>query len=390
MRIAVVAKSDAQLEQLRQLLDGLGPEPPVVSLRRGGLEQIGPAADQEQPDVIILDRLCHNADELAALDGPAARHSGLTYVLIGDNGGPELLRAAMQRGVRDVLAPPVTADALGAAVARIEQRLRAHTAPRHKSVVAAFIACKGGAGATFLAANLAYVLAAECSKSVALLDLDLNVGDAPLFIADHAPATTLADIAQHIERLDSTLLAGTMLRVLPTLGVLAAPDSLEQSLSIKPEHVERVIRLAAADHDCVLIDLGRTFDRVGIKALDLADVIFPVLQLSLPFVRDAKRVLNTLQALGVSDNRIHLIVNRYESDSTLRLADAEQALGRKVALSIPNSYRAVSASVNQGVPMALIAARNAVTNCLRTLASQHFGGGLAADRGWLAKLFRTA
>ena len=47
---------------------------------------------------------------------------------------------------------------------------RSGFAPTRKGKILAFISCKGGSGATFLAANLAYVLATQTNKKVALLD----------------------------------------------------------------------------------------------------------------------------------------------------------------------------------------------------------------------------
>ena len=390
MRITAISRSELDLAGLQRQLQSVGPPPPDVNTRRGGLEQLSPAADQDQPDILLVDRLCSSVTDLDALKSVAERNPQLNFILICEQAPPDFLLAAMQLGVRDVIPAPASAEALAAAVARIAQRLHAASAPRHRSTIAAFIGCKGGAGATFLAANLAYVLASEYEQRVALLDLDLNVGDAALFLSDRTPATTLADVALHISRLDASFLAGSMQHVLPNLGVLAAPETLEQAIEIKPEQTDTIIKLAAAEHDCVIMDLGRNFDRVVVKALDLADLVFPVLQLSLPFIRDAKRVLNTLHALGVPDSRVQLIVNRLERGSNLQVSDAEQALGRKIALTIPNSYRAVSASVDQGTPISKIDTRNPVTLRLRTLAVDKFGVTGAASRGWFGQLFGAA
>src|SRR6185503_12407096 len=95
--------------------------------------------------------------------------------------------------------------------------------PKQPARVLAFVPCKGGSGATFLATNLGYQLASE-NKKVLLVDLNLQFGDAALFVHDHKPAHTLADIAHNITRLDASFLAATVVNVSPNYALLAAPE----------------------------------------------------------------------------------------------------------------------------------------------------------------------
>ena len=387
MRIAVISNSDSELRRLKELLPGPEQQKHEIVLRQGGLDELTIVVDQARPELVLLDRLCTTPEDIIVLGQVTQRYPELSFVLACDSPNPAFLLAAMQMGVRDIIAAPATAEDLGSALGRVQQRMHAASSPPHRCTVAAFLPCKGGSGATFLAANLAYILAADFGQRVLLVDLNLELGDAVLFLTDRSPPTTLADVARNVNRLDSSLLHASMLHVLPNLEVLAAPDTVEAAVEITAEQIQTIIRLAAADVDCIIIDLGRSFDRVSVKALDLADFVCPVFQLSLPFVRDAKRVLNTLRSLGVADTRIKLIVNRVERKSTLQLPDAEQALERKVALAIPNSYGAVSASVDQGIPIASIDSRNPVARCLREFAEKQFGVKGVTAASWLGQLF---
>ena len=62
----------------------------------------------------------------------------------------------------------------------------------------------GGVGSTSLAVNLGCALAADEANSVALIDLDMSLGDADVFL-DTIPDYTLADVAQNVSRLDFAL-----------------------------------------------------------------------------------------------------------------------------------------------------------------------------------------
>ena len=389
MKIAVISNSQEELERIGQLLADAACTR-TLQLVRGAHLEVAAVADQAEPDLIIIDGLLGRPDEFEALEGPSLRHPKTSFIAICGNVSSDVLLRAMRVGVREVLESPANPDVLRAAVRRIEQKVMAVVRRPEKGKVLALIPCKGGSGATFLATNLAYLLAEEAGKSVALLDLNLNFGDASLFVSDHAPAMNFADVARNIARLDAALLASSMVRITPNFSVLAAPDSLERAVDIRPEHVEAVVHLAESEYDCVILDLGRNLGPAAIKALDRAERIFPVLQLTLPFIRDAKRLIGTLHALGYPDGRIDMVVNRYEKGGDIQLSDVERALGRSIFITVPNSFKAVSASVNQGVPIARIDSNNPVTKSLRNFAKRLFEVEQPASVGLLSHLFGTA
>jgi pilus assembly protein CpaE len=55
---------------------------------------------------------------------------------------------------------------------------------------------------------------------------------------------------------------------------------------------------------------------------------------------------------------------------------------------VPNSYVAVSASVNQGVPIMKISKHDAVTKSLEEIVERLTEVEGAKETGWLSKLFR--
>lgn len=388
MKIAIISPHKNRLSDISQML--AAQHAGAVVLFEGGVERLGSVADQELPDLIVMEGLCQGSAELAALESVGQRHPNINFIMLCEHLSSEFLVQAMRIGVRDVLPTPVSPEALHAAVARLEKKTPNSGNHRPAGKVLAFIACKGGSGATFLASNLGYVLAAEHGKKVALFDLNLQFGDAVLFVSDRPAVTTLSDVANSIARLDASFLASSMVQVLPNYGVLAAPENPAQASDVRPEHVQALLALAAAEYDYVILDVGRNLDGVSLKALDRADLIFPVLQETLPFIRDAKRIISTLQSLGYSQGKVHPIVNRYEKGGEIQLGDVERTLGMKIFAIFPNSFEAVSASVNQGVPILKLAKRDPVS---RTLLK--FGHDLeqvehAEKGGWLGHLFGRA
>lgn len=342
------------------------------------------------PDVVVLDGTHCEAVQLNEIEPWSVSHPACHFIALCENANSDFLMNAMRVGIREVLPSGADDQSLIQAIKRIEQRLRSAETPRRNTgKVIAFIACKGGSGATFLASNLAYVLAAEKKQRVALLDLNLQFGDAALFVSDQMPSNTLTDLANNIGRLDASLLTALMTHVLPNFGVLAAPEDPEHAVGIGPEHIEALLKLAVEHFDYVVLDIGRILSAATVKALDRADMIFPVLQETLPFIRDSKRLIHTLQTLGYSKAKIHPIVNRYMKGGDILLEDVESALGIKVFKTVPNSYEAVSTSVNQGIPIYQISRHDKVTKALEEMAHELADVPQAEKSGWFSHLLHA-
>lgn len=388
MKIAAISPNKQHMESILHILKEAGHLDSVLFFE-DGKDRLKAVADQELPDLIVVECSGDGAETIAALESVSHRHPGMKFIMLCEKVSTDNLIQAMRFGVSDVLPVPVSPQAFQEAVTRIEQKLAHAEKPQHKGKVLAFIACKGGSGATFLAANLGYVLASEYNKRVLLIDMNLQFGDASLFVSDRIPATTLADVAHEILRLDASFLVASLVQVLPNFGVLAAPENPAKSVEVSPGRVDVLLRLAVAEYDYVILDVGRNLDAVSVKALDYADQIFPVLQETLPFIRDAKRVISTLQSLDYSMDKIHLILNRHERRGDIQLSDVERTLNTKVKITIPNSYEAVSASVNQGVPILKMAKNDPVSKILLKVA--HDLEHVEAEEGsWLSHLFGKA
>lgn len=383
LRIRAISADPRHLQQIVQMLHAAGES----SVSEGTPDQLDNFADALPPDVMIVDSAGEGHKELETLERLGQRFPDLSFILLCAQQSPEFLIQAMRSGVREVLPSPADADALRTALDRI--RYKRGFAPSKKGKMLAFISCKGGSGATLLAANLAYALAEGGSK-VALFDLNLQFGDALLFLSDQKPASTLSDVARDIERLDAAFLASSLVAITPNFGVLAAPEDPAQSMEVTPAHIDALLALARNHYDFIVLDVGRTIDARTIKALDHADVIFPVLQTTMPYVRDGKRLLDVFRSLDYPKDKVQLIVNRYQKGGDISLDDLERSLDHKVARVVPNHYEATAASVNQGVPIARLARKSPVTRALQEWRASLSRVPEQAGTGWIARVFKRA
>ena len=149
-----------------------------------------------------------------------------------------------------------------AAIDRIAEKPAAGRQANGK--VLAFISCKGGSGATFLATNLGYALATLENKRVLLIDLNLQFGDASLFVSDQKPAGhPVRRGAARSPGSTASFLASCMVERharLRRAGGAGRPGPCQRR---QARAHRQFIKLARRQYDFILLDVGRRLDAVS-------------------------------------------------------------------------------------------------------------------------------
>jgi pilus assembly protein CpaE len=383
LKVAVVSPNPHHLRDIEATLKA-GHH--TVVLAEGGKSRMRAIVEQEMPDAMLVDGMCCDPGELSQVEWVTTHHPDVAVVLLCAQQSPEFLINSMRAGVREVLPSPAPAAAVQAAVERLAAKKAGNRAAALGKVIA-FIPAKGGSGASFLATNLACLLAE--SRTVLLVDLNLQFGDALSYVHDGRPASTIADLARAIDRLDASLLAASTVKLSPRLSVLAAPEDLARGLEVKPEHVDAILSLAITQYDFVLIDVDRTLDTIAIKALDRAQKIYVVLQSGLQQVRNTTKLIEVFRSLDYPPDKTELIVNRWDKTAHIGLEQMRKSLGKVEITTVPNSYKEVSAAINQGNALGKGSRTSAVVRALEEIcASLH--PRQDDNRGLLGRLFRRA
>jgi pilus assembly protein CpaE len=345
---------------------------------------------QSAPDLLMLHKDSQDGNAWEDVERLTRRWPQMTLFLLSEDGSPSFLVRAMRAGVREVLAIPLVADDVLGAIDRARNRISENSGTEGRGKILGFVACKGGSGATFIAANVAYSLASDHHKRVLLIDLNLQYGDASFFfLSDQSPSGSVAEVVRQSERMDATLLAASSLRVLPNFSVLPAPEDPEEAASVKPDQIGRLLTLAAAHYDYVLFDIDRSIDAVSLSALDQADTIFAVMQSMVPDMRDARTLLRAFRRLGYPDSKLQFIVNRSDKKEDAPMKPIERGLGIEFYRTIPNDYFNASASVNQGISILKLAPASPVSKVLRDIAGDLVGVVNDQDH-WFRRLLRRA
>jgi pilus assembly protein CpaE len=385
MKIAVISPSTKSLQDIASILERGNPSR-FITRHEGGISKLRTVAEQDRPDVIIVEGLCHDAGDLAPIEFVTTSYPQMIVIMLCSQQTPEFLLNAMRVGVREVLPSPAGKEALEAAVTRAESKLGLRSAQRSGRILA-FVPCKGGSGSTFLATNLGYQLGAE-GKKVLLIDLNLQFGEAVHTVHDCKATSDIAEVARNLSRLDASLLSASTVQVTSNYEILAAPDDPAQSLQIKPEHLDAILNLAVNQYDFIILDVSKNLDDLTIKALDRAHNIFLVAQTMLPYVRNAKRMMTVFRSLGYQPEKIELLVNRFWKNGQIGLDDLRATLGINKMRTIPNGYKEVAKAINQGVPLATVSTSSLVFKAIGELAQSLLPKPEQAQGGLFSRLLK--
>jgi pilus assembly protein CpaE len=302
------------------------------------------------PDALILHL---GESSRGELDSLAARPAGQRppLIVVGSAGDAALMRLAMQAGARDLLPLPLVETDLLAALKHIERDRQTRGGHAEGSLLA-FMNAKGGCGATFLACTVAHMLVNVAHRRVTLMDLDLQFGTIPVYF-DLFPKRGTLQALENLAGLDEMAFNGYLIEEPSGLKILgnAAEDTLPTRSPAAPQ-VGQLISLALAHNDFVVADLPRRIDPLAALVAERAQTVVLVVQQSVATLRDATRLFTYLRRdLGVSRDRILVVVNRYEKRAAISVADICTALGCEELVLVPNAFETVAACVDTGTPL---------------------------------------
>lgn len=361
-------------------------QPPVVAMP--GLLNMHTEAGFSAPalpDIVIIDSSSFPGEGAAMLERLAQQFPKAVMMLLSSDQSSEKLIVAMRAGVREVLPLPVLQSDIEIALERIAQKIDALSNEEGKLL--SFISCKGGSGATFIAANLSYALATLRRKRVLLIDLNQQFGDAALYVSDQKPSMTLVDMCEAGGRLDINLLESGILQVSPSFSLLAASDNPDPAKEIRVERLESVLQLARRHFDFIVIDIGRQVNFLSICALDNSDLICPVIQQSLPYLRNGRRLLDIFTSLGYRREKIQLTLNRYEASASVIQAELERVLDIRVMNRVPNNFEIANDSINQGVPVLQLARSSSISKSLAEWVNRLVDSNVSSAGGIIRRIF---
>ena len=357
----LLAIADAELAQSASALAGEGEELQVVD-RVSDAEELARALRRLEVDVVILHDALGGVPVLDVARDIASSFPELGLVLIAADDSPEMFRAAMQAGLRDVVSLPLSLEQLEGSVRAASQwsRTMRDRVAGEESAGAALggqligvAGSKGGVGTTTVCLQLALAaVRAAPGRPVCLVDFDLQKGDFRSFL-DMPYRRSVVDLVEVADEISVRHLQETLYTHKEGFRVLLAPDDGERAEEVNALAARPILSAVKARHALTIVDLGATVSEASAIGAELANRVLVVTQPDVVSLRGVKRLLDLWKRLQVreDDEDVLVVLNRAS-----RKLEVQPDLARKVTAgklaktTIPADFSAFEAAVNTGTP----------------------------------------
>ncbi len=316
--------------------------------------------------VVILDI----SEDFAGLDEIAGKLKLVTskIIITSINYSTNTIIKALRLGAKEFLPKPVLREDL----VRVLSML-ASISPENEvsqSKIITVYSNKGGIGKTTIAVNLAAELAKVTKDKVALVDLNLQLGDISTFLNLNPPFDVNYVIRRLIDKEENILIKGFEKYKDLSLYVLSDPSYIEQSESITTQQITTLFSALKKVFPYIVVDMSSNIDPISLKILDSSDWIMFTTIVNIPAIRNAQRCLNLFRSRKYPSNKVKIVINRYMENDEIKIEDIENTLGESVYWKIPNNYFTIMEAINKGVSISEVNAESNIGNSFRDFAAK--------------------
>lgn len=319
-------------------------------------------------DIDGLDNPVATVARLTSLCGPENR-----MLVIGSANDVSLYRQILGTGALDYLVKPLTDNLLNQAMAAALRGGSLGKPNAKECRVIVMIGVRGGVGASTIAVNAGWLMAHELNLTGAILDLDLQYGTSSLAL-DLEPGHGLRDIVNSPHRVDSLMIASSMVAESEQFSVLGAEESVDEFAPIDSSAISALLKEMRTNLDFIIIDLPRHELPGQKRLLASAHEIVLVTELSLAGIRDTLRVKSALKNLDCTAT-VSVVVSRVGSSRPGQLDQMafEKGAQTKIDCTVPDDPKTIAGCANTGKALGAVAKAAPITKTLLALAQKISG-----------------
>lgn len=292
---------------------------------------------------------------------------GINVIALSEDYTTSNIIQVLRSGARDFVSKPVIKKDLDIAIIKCSQD---EVKTIKKSQIITVYSNKGGVGKTAIATNLGIELARLTREKVALVDLNLPMGDITTFL-DLIPTIDISDIVNGAkDDVKSFMLDACRQYKNSGMFVLAEPPSMEQNRSLSTAQIVKLFDMLRETFSYVVVDMGTTVDKLNMSILENSDIVLLVTIVNLPLIRNCQRCIDLFEHLNFPQSKVKVLVNRYLENDEITIEDVEKTLKKTVFWKVPNNYYTMMSSINKGIPVSEINEKSNITESFSGLAAK--------------------
>ncbi len=333
------------------------------------LENVADRGSEIENTVLLVDISEETEKNLEIIKRIKKETKKIFIITLSNKASTEMIIKSLRSGAKEFVSKPIIKTEFQDAIKNVLNEIKNNETESACKIISTF-SNKGGIGKTSIAVNLAVELAQMSKEKVALIDLNLQLGDVSTFL-DMMPSFAMDYIAKNIENLTEDELLKTLSRYKNTsLYVIADPLNIDKSQEITADEIKNILTTLKKTFSYIVIDIGTNIDSKTITALDMSDLILLIAIVNLPAIRSTQRCMELFNKLGYSKDKIKLVLNRYMENEEIKTTDIEEVVKQKVYWKIPNNYLTMMTAINKGVPVNAVNAEANISINYKEFASK--------------------
>ena len=314
------------------------------------------------PELLIVDLMLPDMDGLQILERLRRdpKFSTVPVIVITAKDQLDEKLKAFELGADDYLVKPFQPEELVARMGILIRRGRAGQAAQAKSAekeknASLYVvhSLRGGLGCSSIVVNLGLAFQKLWGKSTLLVDGVLTAGQIALMLDAKPTATWENLVGINEETLDDVVVSEMMVDHKSGVRYIASPRYPIAADTFSTEILKLFVDMLRVQNDFIIADTSHDFSDMTINMLSMSNSILLVLAPEMASLRSAMGALEIYDRLGVSVDKVKLILNNNSSSPAIKQAQLEKVLKRPIDFVLPYEAGEVSRALNFGQPFIL-------------------------------------
>ena len=310
------------------------------------------------PELIIVDLMLPDMDGFQILErvrqDPSNASTPVIVITAKDQLDEKL--KAFELGADDYLVKPFQPEELVARMgilARRRQAARAQSKSADKEKDASLYvvhSLRGGLGCSSIVVNLGIAFQKLWSKPTLLVDGVLTAGQIALMLDARPLATWENLVGIDEENLDDVVVSEMMCEYKNGIRYIASPRYPIAADTFSSDILKDFMDRLRTQNDFVIVDVSHDFSDMTINMLGMSTSILLVMAPEMASLRSTMGALEIYDRLGISVDKVKIILNNNSSNPAIKQAQLEKVLKRPIDFVLPYEAGEVNKALNFGQP----------------------------------------
>jgi pilus assembly protein CpaE len=314
------------------------------------------------PEMLIVDLKMSDMDGFQILErlrrDPNYSHIPVIVITARDELSEKL--KAFELGADDYLVKPFQPEELVARMGILARRGRAmqivhqmETTQKGHAVVVTVHSLRGGLGCSSIVVNLGLAFHKLWGRQTLVMDGVLTAGQVALMLDAKPTATWENLVGVEAENVDDVVASDMMCLHKSGIRYVASPRYPIAADTFAADALRYLLEKFKQHNEFIVVDTSHDFSDMTIHLLSMSTWILLVMAPEMASLRTTMSALEIYDRLGVSLDKVKIVLNNNSSNPAIKQAQLEKVLKHPIEFVLPYEAGEVNRALNFGQPFIL-------------------------------------